>query len=190
MKDDLKHSSQVSIKNRLQASTILLRLFSMLYSPSILGLKEDKKEYVVFPDYAWMLSCLSRIWNVIAPEVTHSVSNDVSTDGLVTFLDTVRNASSRLAETKSESSAASWTFILLAQAITTLLLVRPVSISTFLNKSICLGLFELASLNQRAPNSLYAFNEHISPALLEIKDDHDRFDSFDEDLQVRLKVSP
>lgn len=136
-----------------------------------------------------MLSSLTRTWNTIAPDGTHSVSSDVSSGSFVIFLDTVRNASSRLAAIKHESSTASRTFILLAQAIATLLQVKPAHLSALLDKSICLGLFEIASLNQRALPSSCAFKEHILPTLLEIEDADDRFEGFSKDLQVRLDIA-
>lgn len=188
-KDDLKHSSQVSIKSPSQAFTILIRLLSMFCSPSANGLKEDKKEHVLVPDYAWMLSSLTRIWNIIASDGTYSVSSDVSSDSIVIFLDTVRNASSGLAAIKYESGTASRTFILLAQAIASLLHVKRVRLSALLNKSICLGLFELASLIRRALPSSHTFREHILPTLLEIRDADNRFESFNEDVQVRLGIA-
>ena len=188
-KDDLKYSPRICIKNSSQASTIVLYFLSVLCSPSANEFTEDKKEHVVLTDYAWMLSCLTRIWNVIAPEWLRSLTSEVSSYSLVTFLDTVRIASSRLAAIKYESSTASRTLVLLAQAIATLLLDKPAQSPSMLDKSICLGLFELASSSKRAPPSLRTFNEHVLPTLLEIIDDDDRFDSFDGDLQVRLDLT-
>lgn len=181
----MKHSPQVSIENSSQASTVILRLLSVICFPYKNEIKEDK-EHVVLPDYAWILSCLTRVWNVIAPGGVRSRPNDVSSDILLSFLDTVRNASSRLAAVKYESSTASRTFVLLAQAIATVLLAKPAQSSSALEKSICLGLFELGSLSQRAPPSLQAFNDHIFPVLLETRNSDDIFDSFGEDIQVRL----
>lgn len=136
-----------------------------------------------------MLSSLTRTWNIITTDRIHSVSSDDSSASFVLFLDTVRNASSRLAAIKYEFSTASRTFILLAQAIIILLQVKLAQLSALLDKSICLGLFEIASLNQRALPSPHAFKEHILPTLLEIKDADNRFESFSEDIQARLGIA-
>ena len=185
--DDLKHSPRVSIENSSQASTVVLRLLSIICFPYMNELKEDK-EHVILPDYAWILSCLTRVWNVIAPAGVRSLLSDVSSDILVSFLDTLRNASSCLAAVKYESSTASRSFILLAQTVATVLFAKPVQSSSVLEKSICLGLFELGSLSQRAPSRLQAFNDHILPVLLGTKVSDDIFDSFGEDIQVRLNI--
>lgn len=126
---------------------------------------------------------------MIASDETYSVSSDVSSDSVSIFLDTVRNASSVLAAIKYESGTASRTFILLAHATASILQMKQARPSALLNKSICLGLLELASLSERALPGSNTFREHILPTLLEIRDADNRFGSFNKDVQVRLDVA-
>ena len=182
-KDDLEHSSQVSIKNPSQASTVVLCLLSVLCCSFVDEPNRNEKAYNVVPGYAWILSCLTRIWTVVAPDSMHPIATEASLKRCLIFLDTIRSASSPLAATKYESSTASKTFVLLAQAISTLLHVNSSQSSAALERSICLGLVELANLIHHESQ---AVNEHVLPALLEVKNAGDLFDKFGDDLQVRL----
>ena len=186
---DLKQSQQVPIKTSFRALNIVLLLIAIVCSPCAYEDDKDIKAHVTVPDCAWILSCLTRIWNVIAPDGVLSISGEFPVDNLVIFLDTVRNASSRLAALKHESSTASRTFVLLARAIATVMLTKSAESSAILDKSVCLGLLELASISNCAPRSLQVFNEHILPVLLDIKDADDRFHIFGEDLQVGYDIN-
>ena len=160
-----------------------------MFSPYGDEVDQGRKDRVAGRESPWMLSCLTRMWDVIAPEGVLSPSSDVPPDDLVMFLDTVRNASSYLAEVKHELSTASRAFVLLARAIATIMLTKIAELSAVLEKPVCLGLLQLAGLSKCVPRSFKAFNEHIIPVLLDIKDADGRFHSFSEDLQVGSGVT-
>ena len=185
-KDDLKHSSQVVIRSSSQVFPIVLGVLPILCFASIDEPGNAKKVFDIGPDYAWILGCLKRIWTLIAPHGVPSTADEVLSKRLVIFLDTNRVVASRLAAVRCESGIAPRIFILLAQAVSTLLLAdQSTQLSTLLNKSICLSLLEIASLNYRALHSFQVSNEHILPTLLDIKD-NDCFDGLENDFQVRF----
>ena len=100
---------------------------------------------------------------------------------LILFLEVLRGLMLQLMNNKHETVNISRTSVLFSQIITTLLLLKSDKPVDVLEKSICLGLFEMARLSHCCTAFSEAFDEHLLPVLIESRS---RLLHFGIDLQV------
>lgn len=139
----------------------------------------------VTSDDSWTLNMLTRMWEAIAPEGAQLDYVDSTSSSVGSFLDHIRVFVTRTSGFDSRSTFVNRVSILCSQIITTFLVTEPLPLPSPIEKRLCLVVFDLALTDLKSGPRLQSFVGNTSSILLEVRQDHKRFDAFGHDLQVR-----
>lgn len=179
---DLRNSIQVYINTLSQGCIILDCLLSTLAIPEAKGKRHTRSHDIMSCDYPWILSCLSRLWNVI----THKNWNaDCRLEQcVVVLLETVTGILSQIVKFNYGLFLASKTTALLSQVICTVISSGLSQSTKALEESLSRALLELAQTSARSQLILAGFQGNLLPVLQETKEDQSRWNVFSVDIQV------
>lgn len=178
--EDVKNSIQVCVNTLLEGCIILDFLLSILALPATKSQPQLRNYDIMNCDFAWILSCLARLWNVIKGDLV----NDRLEQCVVILLETLTSLLSQVAMFRDEVFLATKTTALSSQVICTVISFGPSQSNIALEGSLCSALLELGRTSAHSQYVLAGFQENLLPVLREMKEDHCRWNASAVDLQV------
>lgn len=127
---------------------------------------------------------LARVWEAIAPEGAQLNYAESTVSSVISFLDHIHVFYTRTTGFKPLSAVLHRLSILCSQITTTFLLTEPLPLPPPIEKRLCLMVFDLSLTDLKSGPRLHGFAWNTLSNLLEVRQDHKRFNAFGQDLQV------
>lgn len=183
---ELLKAIQVCLNTKSEARFIIIYLL-----PTILCLEANDEvttsdNDLIVARFAWILTCLSRLWNNINLEYALSAKSSL-TPHLVVLLETVRSFLTQVIRQRIDTVDTTKITILLCQIVAATLSSGSMKMDYILEKSLCLNLFELSHVYRDLPTISDAFRENLLPILVENSGKGSNWNEFPDDLQVYRK---
>ena len=187
---DLPHDKpedavQVSFKHKRQVIGAIVCLLYLFNIPSLSRSEVMPNTGSFASKDSWILTILTRLWEAIAPEGAQLDYVDSTSSSVGSFLDHTRVFATRTSGFDSRSALVNRVSMLCSQITTTFLLTEPLPLPSPIEKKLCLLIFDLALTDLKSGRRLQSFAGNTLSVLLEVRQDHKRFDAFGHDLQVR-----
>lgn len=184
LQNELQDTIQVSFRRRIQLVDTTLCLLS-LFTKSF----PSKPEIVsnigsLASEDSWTSNTLTRFWEAIARGGAQLDCGENTLSSVVSLLDFIRMFSTRISGFDSRSAVVDRTTLLCSQIATTFILTRPLPLPSPVEKELCLMVFDLALTDLKSTPGRQSFASNNLSKLLEVRQDHKRFDGFGQDLQV------
>lgn len=176
---------QVSFKQRRQVIDTIVRLLYLFNIPSLSRPEVMSNTGSFTSKDSWILTVLTRLWEAIAPECAQLNYVDSTSSSVGSFLDHTRVFATRTSGFDPRSALVNRVSILCSQITTTFLVTELLPLPSLIEKRLCLLIFDLALTDLKSGPRLQSFAENTLLVLLEVRQDHKRFDAFGHDLQVR-----
>ena len=180
---DLRNCVQVCISNLSDGCIILVCLLSTL------ALSEPKTQTYIRQhdtincDYPWTLSCLARLWNVIAPKQCYFAGERLE-QCVIIILETLKSVLDHVARLRYDLFLATKTTALLSQIICTFISPGLGYLTTALEGPLSSALLELARISAHSQQIVASFQENLLPVLINTKEDQSCWNALAVDLQV------
>ena len=184
-RDELQRAVRVSLGQRIQVINMTMCLLSLITTPPPCRPGITSNMGLLTSEDSWTLNTLTRFWEAIAPagaQLDYVVSNLSS---IVSFLDRIRVYFAHILGLNALSAVVNRMSILSSQIITTFLATEPLPLPSSVEKRMCLMVLDLALIDSKSEPRFQSFAGDRLSTLLEIRQDHKRFDVFGQDLQVR-----
>lgn len=138
-------------------------------------------------EYGWILSSMTRFWHSISSEGIPNNTYWLASSTLVQFLNSILSFCTDMV--KEQQSAANFAITsrfmsLLTEVIAPLLNDMALPMAASVETALCLILIEITASGEKSVVVRHTFAEHLLPRVLSAKAKTDRFDRFDQDLQV------
>ena len=184
LQDELQSAVGVFFENRRHVINTAGRLLSLLTIPSTK--RPDVTSIVGFltSDDSWILSILARFWEIVAPEGAQLDYVEITLSSTVTFLDCIRALFARISGLNYRSAIMRRVSRLCSHITANFVVRQSLPLPSPVEKRLCLMLFDLARTNSGSERQLRSFTGDTLPNLFQVKQDHNRFEAFGQDLQV------
>ena len=184
-RDELQRAVRVSLGQRRQVINTTICLFSLFTAPhpSRPGITSNMS--LLTSEASWTLNTLTRFWEAIAPAGAQLDYAGGKLSSIVSFLDHIRVYFAHILGLNFLSTVVNRMSILSSQIITTFLAAEPLPLPSSVEKRLCLMAIDLALIDSKSEPSFQSFAWDSLSTLLEIRQDHKRFDVLGQDLQVR-----
>lgn len=183
--NELQDAISVSFRHKRQVIDTTMCLLSLFITSSPSRLEVMSNIGSLTSEDSWTLNILTRFWGAIAPKSAQLDYADSTVSSVVCLLDLVRVFCTRTSGFNSRSAVASRVSILCSEITTTFLVTEPLPLPSPIDKRLCLMVFDLALTDPKSGRRLESFVGNTLLALLEVRQNHKRFDAFSQDLQVR-----
>ena len=182
--NELQDALQVPFRRKRQLIDTAMCLLSLFTTPF-----PSKPEIVsnigsLTSEDSWTSNTLTRFWEAIAPGGAQLDRGQNTLSNVVSFLDLIRMFSTRISGFDPRSAVVNRISSLCSQIATTFLLTKPLPLPSPVEKRLCLMVFDLALTDPKSSPKLQSFASDTLLKLLEVRQDHERFDGFGQDLQV------
>ena len=197
--DELQDAIQVSFRQKRQVFDAALCLLSLFAIPSFSKPEIMSKKCCLIHQDSWTLNTLTRFWEAISPDGAQIDYVDSSLSSVTSFLDRLHMFYTRTSGLlcsgqghgiqsllDSRSVVVKRVSLLCSQITTTFLVTEPLPLPNPVEKRLCLTVFDLALTDPKSGLRLQSFAGNTLSNLLEVRQDHKRFDAFGQDLQVRV----
>jgi hypothetical protein len=181
---DLMNCFQVCVNTFSEGCIILGCLLSTLALPEAKAQRQIWKNGYTKFDFAWILSCLGRLWNVIAPKKWDFADDKLEQHCVALLLEILTSILGYVAKFSAEIFLASKATALLSQVVRTVISSVLGQLTVALESSLSSALLELARAAGHSQLISTGFQENLLPFLRQIKDDRNRWNAFTADLQV------
>ena len=183
-RDELQRAVRVSLGQRRQVINTTICLLSLFTTPpSRAGITSNMN--LLTSEDSWTLITLTRFWEAIAPAGAQLDYVGSTLSSIVSFLDRIRVYFAHIVGLSSLSALVNRISILSSQIITTFLATEPLPLPSSVEKRLCLMAIDLALIDSKLEPRFQSFAGDSLSTLLEVRQDHKRFDVFGQDLQVR-----
>lgn len=182
---ELQDAIQVSFGHRRQVIDTTMCLISLFTTPSSSRTEAMSNTCSLTSEDSWTLHILTRFWGAITPEGAHLDYVESTLSSVVSFIDHIRVFLTRTSGFDSRSAVVNRMSILCSQITRTFLVTEPLPLPCPIEKRLCLMVFDLALADPKSGLRLQSFAGNAISNLLEVRQDHKRFDDFGQDLQVR-----
>ena len=184
-RDELQRAVRVSFGQRRQLINTTICLLSLFTTPppSRPGITSNMS--LLTSDHSWTLKSLTRFWEAIAPAGAQLDYVGSNLSSIVSFLDRIRVFFAHIVGLSSLSAVVNRMSVLSSQMITTFLATEPLPLPSSVEKRLCLMAIDLALIDSKLEPRFQSFAGDSLSTLLEVRQDHKRFDVFGQDLQVR-----
>ena len=181
---ELQDTLQVSFRRKRQLIDTAMCLLSLFTTPV-----PSKPEIIsnigsLTSEDSWTSNTLTRFWEAIAPKSAQLDYGENTLSSVVSFLDLIRVFSTRIAGFDPRSAVVNRTSSLCSQIAMTFILTEPLPLPSPVEKRLCLMVFDLALIDPKSTPRLQSFASDTLSKVLEVRQDHKRFDGFGQDLQV------
>ena len=183
--DELQRAVRVSLGQRRQVINMTICLLSLFTTPPPCRPGITSNMSLLTSEDSWTLNTMIRFWEAIAPAGAQLdyVGSDLS--NIVSFLDRIRVYFAHILGLDALSAVVNRISILSSQIITTFLTTELLPLPSSVEKRLCLMAIDLALIDSKSELRFQSFAGDSLSTLLEVKQDHKRFDVFGQDLQVR-----
>ena len=183
-RDELQRAVRVSLGQRRQVINTTICLLSLFTTPpSRPGITSNMN--LLTSEDSWTLKTLTRFWEAIATAGAQLDYAGSNLSSIVSFLDRIRVYFAHIVGLSSLSALVNRISILSSQIITTFLATEPLPLPSSVEKRLCLMAIDLALIDSKLEPRFQSFAGDSLSTLLEVRQDHKRFDVFGQDLQVR-----
>ena len=173
---------RMSLSNIGQSIRITISLLSII--APILSQRAFGKVTPAMSDPFWTLGSLTRLWLAIGPESSYFQQHGAHLSSISLFLDISRKCLKCLASSEVSPSILKRIVSLILHSSKQLLAPRLLHLNVLVEKSICLNLFQIASLSVESPLVRHLFKQSMSSIPEICSNDQERFSKFGQDLQV------
>ena len=184
-RDELQRAVRVSLGQRRQVITMTICLLSLFTTPPPCRPGIIPNMSLLTSEDSWTLNTLTRFWEEIAPAGARLDYVGSNLSSIVSFLDHIRVYFAHILGLNSLSAAVNRMSILSSQIITTFLATEPLPLPSSVEKRLCLMSIDLALVDSKSEPQFQSFAGDSLSTLLEVRQDHERFNVFGQDLQVR-----
>lgn len=184
MQKELQDAVQVSFGQKRQVIDTTMCLLSLFTIPSS-NRPEVMSNIGPLTSDSWTLNVLIQFWEAIAPEGGQLNYVESTLSSVICFLDRVRVFLTRLKGFDPGSAIINRVSIFCSQITMIFLFTETVPLPSPIEKRLCIMIFDLALTNPTTRIKPHSFIWSTLPNLLEVRQDHKRFDAFGQDLQVR-----
>ena len=184
-RDELQRAVRVSLGQRRQVINTIICLLSLFITPPPSRPGITSKMSLLTSEESWTLNTLNRFWEAIAPAGAQLDYVGSNLSSIVPFLDRIRVYFVHIWGLNSLSAVVNRMSMLSSQIITTFLATGPLPLPSSVEKRLCLMAIDLALIDPTSEPRFQSFTGDSLSTLLEVRQDHKRFDVFGQDLQVR-----
>lgn len=182
---ELQDAIQVSFRHKRKLVDTTVCLLSVFTAPSSSRPEIMSNKGSLTSEGSWVLNTLTRFWEAIAPEGAQLDYVESTLSSVASFLDCMRGFFKHTSGFDSRSAVAIRVSMLCSQITSTFLLAEPLPLPSPIEKRLCLMVFDPALFDPKSGPRLQNFARNTLSTLLEVRQDHKRFDAFGQDLQVR-----
>lgn len=184
-RDELQRAVRVSLgqKRQMMNTTLCLLSLSTIRPPSLPGITSNMS--LLTSEDSWTLNTLTRFWEAIAPAAAQLDYTGSNLSSIVSFLDRIRVYLAHILGLNPLSAVVNRMSILFSQIITTFVAPEPLPLPSSVEKRLCLMAIDLALIDSKSEPRFQSLVWDSLSALLEVRQDHKRFDVLGQDLQVR-----
>lgn len=182
--NELQDAIQVSFKHKGQVIDTTICLLSLFNSPARPEVMSNISSSI--SDDLWIFNTLTLSWEAISSKSAQLDCADSALSSTISLLDHVRvfYTRTRTSGLNTRSAVVNRMSMLYLQIATRLLVMERVPMPSSIEKRLCLMLFDLALTDPKSGRRLESFAGNTISNVLEIKQDHKRFDALSQDLQV------
>lgn len=182
--NELQDAIQVSFRRKKQLLDTTLCLLSLFTKPVSSKPKIISNFGSFTSEDSWISNTLIRLWEAIARRGAQLDCGENTLPSVISSLGFIRTSSIRISGFDSRSAVVNRDTLLCSQIATIFILTRPLPFPSPVEKELCLMVFDLALTDLKSTLRLQNFASNTLSKLLEVRQDHKRFDGFGQDLQV------